>query len=134
MYTSPQHAPRRQGNASQACARSQTTALPPPPPSTPPPARFQGITLLWTLLGGGHPLLGGVPLARRAIIVCPTSLVSNWDNECSKWLKVGRAGGWMGGDGHGGRAWRMGKGDGEVKRWAGMAWKPLESGRSALHQ
>lgn len=24
---------------------------------------------------------------RRAIICCPTSLVGNWENECSKWLK-----------------------------------------------
>ncbi len=50
---------------------------------------LQGITLLWTLLRGGHAALGGDPVARRAIIVCPTSLVSNWDNECQKWLKVG---------------------------------------------
>lgn len=49
---------------------------------------LQGITLLWTLLQGGHAALGGDPVARRAIIVCPTSLVSNWDNECQKWLKV----------------------------------------------
>ncbi|KAG2497992.1 hypothetical protein HYH03_004251 [Edaphochlamys debaryana] len=49
---------------------------------------LQGITLLWTLLTApGHPLLGGAPIARRAIIVCPTSLVSNWDNECTKWLQ-----------------------------------------------
>jgi DNA repair and recombination RAD54-like protein len=26
-------------------------------------------------------------LLQRAIIVCPTSLVSNWDSECTKWLK-----------------------------------------------
>jgi hypothetical protein len=26
-------------------------------------------------------------LLQRAIIVCPTSLVSNWDSECAKWLK-----------------------------------------------
>jgi SNF2 family DNA or RNA helicase len=54
---------------------------------------LQGITLLWTLLNGGHELLGGVPLAKRVIIVCPTSLVSNWDSECTKWLKASSGGG-----------------------------------------
>ncbi len=49
---------------------------------------LQGITLLWTLLQNGHPLLGGTPMARRVIICCPTSLVNNWDSECIKWLKV----------------------------------------------
>ncbi|KAK9808913.1 hypothetical protein WJX72_006358 [[Myrmecia] bisecta] len=48
---------------------------------------LQGITLLWTLLKSGHELLGGEPIAKRIIIVCPTSLVSNWDSECDKWLK-----------------------------------------------
>lgn len=36
---------------------------------------LQGITLLWTLLQHGHELLGAAPLAKRVIIVCPTSLV-----------------------------------------------------------
>ncbi|KAK9834193.1 hypothetical protein WJX81_007238 [Elliptochloris bilobata] len=48
---------------------------------------LQGITLLWTLLQSGHALLGGLPLAKRVIICCPTSLVNNWDSECIKWLK-----------------------------------------------
>ncbi|GAB4814175.1 hypothetical protein N2152v2_001221 [Parachlorella kessleri] len=48
---------------------------------------LQGITLLWTLLNAGHGLLGGTPIARRVIICCPTSLVSNWDSECVKFLK-----------------------------------------------
>ena len=39
---------------------------------------LQGITLLWTLLNSGHELLGGNPIAKRVIIVCPTSLVNNW--------------------------------------------------------
>ncbi len=50
---------------------------------------LQGISLLWTLLQNGHELLGGTPMAKRVIICCPTSLVSNWDSECGKWLKVG---------------------------------------------
>jgi len=33
----------------------------------------------------------GVPIAKRAVIVCPSSLVSNWENEIQKWLKVGIA-------------------------------------------
>ena len=45
---------------------------------------LQGITLLWTLLQQG---LDGSPAVKRALIVCPTSLVSNWDDECNKWLK-----------------------------------------------
>ena len=48
---------------------------------------LQGITLLWTLLRQGSPALGGTPVARRAVIVCPTSLVNNWAEECEKWLK-----------------------------------------------
>ncbi|WIA32931.1 hypothetical protein OEZ86_006099 [Tetradesmus obliquus] len=48
---------------------------------------LQGIALMWTLLQQGSPALGGKPIAKRAIIVCPTSLVSNWDSECTKWLK-----------------------------------------------
>ena len=44
---------------------------------------LQGITLLWTLLRQG---MDGTPAVKRALIVCPTSLVSNWDDECNKWL------------------------------------------------
>lgn len=32
-------------------------------------------------------LNAGKPIAKRVIIVCPTSLVNNWDSECDKWLK-----------------------------------------------
>ena len=49
---------------------------------------LQGIALLWTLLRAGNAALGGTPIAKRVIIVCPTSLVNNWDSECAKWLKV----------------------------------------------
>ena len=27
-----------------------------------------------------------MPIAKKVIVVCPTSLVSNWDNELTKWL------------------------------------------------
>jgi len=40
------------------------------------------------LLNSGNELLGGKPVAKRVIICCPTSLVSNWDSEIQKWLKV----------------------------------------------
>jgi DNA repair and recombination RAD54-like protein len=45
---------------------------------------LQSITLLYTLLRQG---MYGKPTARRAIVVCPTSLVGNWAKEVS----VGRA-------------------------------------------
>ena len=48
---------------------------------------LQGITLLWTLFKQGSPALGGTPVARRSLIVCPTSLVNNWACEIEKWLK-----------------------------------------------
>ena len=48
---------------------------------------LQALTLLWTLLTSGHQLLGGSPLARRAVICCPTSLVGNWEAEARKFLR-----------------------------------------------
>ncbi|XP_024532859.1 protein CHROMATIN REMODELING 25 [Selaginella moellendorffii] len=44
---------------------------------------LQSITLLWTLLRQGFQ---GSPIAKRIIIVTPTSLVSNWESEIKKWL------------------------------------------------
>ena len=32
------------------------------------------------------PRPSGKPIVRRAIIICPTSLVKNWSNELNKWL------------------------------------------------
>ncbi|XP_019444509.1 PREDICTED: protein CHROMATIN REMODELING 25 [Lupinus angustifolius] len=44
---------------------------------------LQSITLLYTLLSQGF---DGNPMVRRAIIVTPTSLVTNWEAEINKWL------------------------------------------------
>ncbi|KAJ7514819.1 hypothetical protein O6H91_23G060700 [Diphasiastrum complanatum] len=44
---------------------------------------LQSITLVWTVLRQGF---DGSPLAKRVIIVTPTSLVSNWESEIKKWL------------------------------------------------
>ncbi|KAL7002809.1 DNA-dependent ATPase protein rad54 [Sarracenia purpurea var. burkii] len=44
---------------------------------------LQSITLLYTLLRQGF---DGNPMVRKAIIVTPTSLVSNWEAEINKWL------------------------------------------------
>ena len=44
---------------------------------------LQSITLMFTMLRQGY--AAGEPLARRCIIVCPTSLVANWANEIKKW-------------------------------------------------
>lgn len=39
------------------------------------------------MLNSGHALLGKSPLARRAVICCPTSLVGNWEAEARKFLR-----------------------------------------------
>ncbi|KAF3773416.1 DNA repair and recombination protein [Nymphaea thermarum] len=44
---------------------------------------LQSITLLYTLLRQGF---DGKPLAKRVMIITPTSLVSNWESEIKKWL------------------------------------------------
>ncbi|KAJ8763549.1 hypothetical protein K2173_002432 [Erythroxylum novogranatense] len=44
---------------------------------------LQSITLLYTLLSQGF---DGKPMVRKAIIVTPTSLVSNWEAEIRKWV------------------------------------------------
>lgn len=45
---------------------------------------LQSITVMWTLLRQGQQ--PGVPTAKRCIVVCPTSLVKNWESEIDKWL------------------------------------------------
>ncbi|XP_074571282.1 DNA repair and recombination protein RAD54 [Curcuma longa] len=44
---------------------------------------LQSITLLYTLLRQGF---DGQPMVKRAMIVTPTSLVSNWESEIDKWI------------------------------------------------
>jgi DNA repair and recombination RAD54-like protein len=44
---------------------------------------LQSITLLWTLLKQGF---DGRPMAKRVLIITPTSLVSNWESEIKKWI------------------------------------------------
>ncbi|XP_020575569.1 DNA repair and recombination protein RAD54 [Phalaenopsis equestris] len=44
---------------------------------------LQSITLLYTLLRQGF---DGKPMVKRALIVTPTSLVSNWESEIDKWI------------------------------------------------
>ena len=45
---------------------------------------LQSITLLYMLLVEGFEV--NKPICRRVLIITPTSLVSNWQNEIRKWL------------------------------------------------
>ncbi|KAK1936024.1 putative DNA repair and recombination protein RAD54-like [Babesia divergens] len=45
---------------------------------------LQSITVMWTLLKQG---IDRIPAARKCAIICPASLVNNWESEINKWLK-----------------------------------------------
>lgn len=49
------------------------------------------ITLLWTLMKQS-PIAGQPPPVRRALIVCPVTLIANWKHEFAKWLGQERIG------------------------------------------
>lgn len=52
---------------------------------------LQTIALLWTLLKQ-NPLVGEQPVVRKALIVCPVTLINNWRKEFRKWLGKERVG------------------------------------------
>ena len=45
---------------------------------------LQSIAVMWTLLNSN--IDGKPPAVRRAVIICPASLVKNWASEIQKWL------------------------------------------------
>ena len=52
---------------------------------------LQTIALLWTLLMQ-NPIDGDPPVIKKALIVCPVTLINNWRKEFSKWLGRDRLG------------------------------------------
>ena len=52
---------------------------------------LQTIALLWTLLKQ-NPVAGDQPVVKKALIVCPVTLVNNWRKEFRKWLGSDRLG------------------------------------------
>ncbi|KAF2396060.1 hypothetical protein EJ06DRAFT_517261 [Trichodelitschia bisporula] len=52
---------------------------------------LQTIALLWTLLKQ-NPIAGSKPVIRKALIVCPVTLINNWRKEFKKWLGTDRIG------------------------------------------
>ena len=54
---------------------------------------LQTIALLWTLLKQ-NPVHGIGPVVKKALIVCPVTLINNWQKEFKKWLGNDRIGVW----------------------------------------
>lgn len=52
---------------------------------------LQTITLLWTLLKQ-NPIYEDPPVVKKALIVCPVTLINNWRKEFRKWLGNERIG------------------------------------------
>ncbi|KAH8815865.1 SNF2 family N-terminal domain-containing protein [Xylogone sp. PMI_703] len=52
---------------------------------------LQTITLLWTLLKQ-NPIYGSEPVIKKALIVCPVTLIENWKKEFRRWLGNERIG------------------------------------------
>ncbi|KAB8437414.1 hypothetical protein FH972_025092 [Carpinus fangiana] len=52
---------------------------------------LQVIALIWTLLKQ-NPVYGDVPVVKKALIVCPATLIKNWRKEFRKWLGNERIG------------------------------------------
>ena len=52
---------------------------------------LQTITLLWTLLKQ-NPVYESAPVIKKALIVCPVTLINNWRREFRKWLGNERIG------------------------------------------
>ena len=52
---------------------------------------LQTIALLWTLLKQ-NPIYGDDPVIKKALIVCPVTLINNWRKEFRKWLGNERIG------------------------------------------
>lgn len=52
---------------------------------------LQTIALLWTLLKQ-NPIYGEAPVIKKALIVCPVTLITNWRKEIRKWLGNERIG------------------------------------------
>ncbi|PVH87000.1 hypothetical protein DL98DRAFT_481008 [Cadophora sp. DSE1049] len=52
---------------------------------------LQTICLLWTLLKQ-NPIHGSDPVIKKALIVCPVTLIGNWKREFNKWLGNERIG------------------------------------------
>lgn len=52
---------------------------------------LQTIALIWTLLKQ-NPIYGDPPVVKKALIVCPVTLINNWRKEFRKWLGPDRLG------------------------------------------